>query len=260
MLFGDRTTVDPWRGDGRVQIHGPGWSKIIIGPDQIDSWEQYLDLIVDSVSRNGGRSCINASGVWTSSRGRELAAGLASELAKIEARAMQDPAAQLAAFPSLQAAQRMSDHLDAQLAVPGATDMTAQVRSGDRVVEVDGFAFLLPTVVFCEDPGHPLAQSEFLFPFVSVVEVPSSELPSGIGSTLVASLISDDAELCRSFMNCTNVDRLNLGAIPTTQLDWDQPHEGNLFDHLYRQRAFQSPELLASAGAQDDRPSGGASG
>jgi hypothetical protein len=40
-------------------------------------------------------------------------------------------------------------------------------------------------------------------------------------------------------MNCSHIDRLNLGPIPTWQLSWDQPHEGNLFQHLYRQRAFQ---------------------
>ena len=33
------------------------------------------------------------------------------------------------------------------------------------------------------------------------------------------------------------VGRLNLGALPTTQIGWDQPHEGNLFDHLYARRA-----------------------
>jgi hypothetical protein len=35
------------------------------------------------------------------------------------------------------------------------------------------------------------------------------------------------------------VDRLNLGPIPTNQIVWDQPHEGNLFEHLYGRRAIQ---------------------
>ena len=34
--------------------------------------------------------------------------------------------------------------------------------------------------------------------------------------------------------------RLNLGAIPTNQVNWNQPHEGNLFEHLYCRRAFRS--------------------
>jgi hypothetical protein len=35
------------------------------------------------------------------------------------------------------------------------------------------------------------------------------------------------------------VNRLNLGPISTMQIAWDQPHEGNLFEHLYVRRALQ---------------------
>jgi hypothetical protein len=41
-------------------------------------------------------------------------------------------------------------------------------------------------------------------------------------------------------MRARHIDRLNLGALPTCRVVWDQPHEGNLFEHLYRQRAFQA--------------------
>jgi hypothetical protein len=27
--------------------------------------------------------------------------------------------------------------------------------------------------------------------------------------------------------------------MPTTRVSWDQPHEGNLFDFLYRRRALE---------------------
>ena len=36
------------------------------------------------------------------------------------------------------------------------------------------------------------------------------------------------------------IERLNLGPIPTSRVSWDQPHEGNLFEHLFKQRAFQA--------------------
>jgi hypothetical protein len=29
--------------------------------------------------------------------------------------------------------------------------------------------------------------------------------------------------------------------VPTTKLDWLQPHEGNIIDFLYRSRALQVP-------------------
>jgi len=40
MLFGDAATTRPWAGDPRVQIHGPGYSKVILGPDTADGWER----------------------------------------------------------------------------------------------------------------------------------------------------------------------------------------------------------------------------
>ena len=40
-------------------------------------------------------------------------------------------------------------------------------------------------------------------------------------------------------IDATNIDRLNLGPVPTIQLNWLQPHEGNIVDFLFRARAFQ---------------------
>ena len=34
LLFGDAATVRPWQGDPRVEIHGPGWSKVVFGEDE----------------------------------------------------------------------------------------------------------------------------------------------------------------------------------------------------------------------------------
>ena len=32
--------------------------------------------------------------------------------------------------------------------------------------------------------------------------------------------------------------RLNIGRVPTNRISWDQPHEGNLFEFLYRRRSI----------------------
>lgn len=244
MLFGDESTVRPWKADPRVQIHGPGWSKVLFGEDQ--PWEPYLDLLVTSIAENGGRSCLNASGVWVPSRGRELAEALAERFARIEALPLDHPEARLAAFPRPQVAHHFSDLIDRHLRVPGAIDLTAKIR-GPRVAEAGGCTFLLPTLIWCEDPDHPLANTELLFPFASVVEVSRSEMLARIGPTLVATGITEDPAFQRELLDCPWIDRLNLGAIPTSRVSWDQPHEGNLFAHLYRQRAIQAPAILSEA-------------
>ncbi len=240
MLFGDAKTVATWEKDRRVQIHGPGWSKVIFGADQADNWQKYLDVLVDSVSTNSGRSCLNASGVWTPAHGREIAEALAQRLAQIEAKSMTDPEAGLAAFVNPQVAEHISRLVDDGLNQGGAEDVTARYRDGGRIAEVDGATFLLPTVIWCDRPDHPLANTELLFPFASVVELPQDELLAKMGPTLVCTALTEDRKFVHEIMSAPNIDRLNFGAIPTNKIAWDQPHEGNLFEHLYKQRAFQS--------------------
>jgi acyl-CoA reductase-like NAD-dependent aldehyde dehydrogenase len=239
LLFGGGSTVAPWQANRNVQIHGPGQSKIIIADDRISQWEEYLDLTVTSVAENGGRSCINASGVWVPSYGREIAEALAKRLASTTPKPLDDPEAEIAAFTNPKVAEGISGLIDNQLKVPGATDLTAKYQGGQRVVEEAGCTFLRPTVIWCEDPEHPLANTEFLFPFVCVVEVPQGEILDRIGPSLVVSAITENETFIHDLLGSPEVERLNIGTISTNQISWDQPHEGNLFDFLYQQRALQ---------------------
>jgi acyl-CoA reductase-like NAD-dependent aldehyde dehydrogenase len=227
-------------------VHGPGWSKVVIGPDAADDWEPSLDIIVESVVNNGGRSCVNASGVWVTRHGDEIAEALAERLARITPLPIEDPDAVLAPFADAQVAARISATIEGDLRggapddarAARARDVTAAHRGPDRVVNAHGGTYLLPTVIRCS-ADHALANREFLFPFASVVEVAADELPSRLGPSLVVSCLSEDASFRARFLESPLIERLNLGAIPTTQIGWDQPHEGNLFDHLYARRAIQ---------------------
>jgi hypothetical protein len=110
----------------------------------------------------------------------------------------------------------------------------------ERLVKFEGATYLLPTILHCESPDHALSNKEFLFPFASVVECPQNALLERIGPTLVVTALTEDPNLRRALLAHEHVGRLNFGPIPTNQLTWDQPHEGNLFDHLYARRAFQA--------------------
>ena len=240
MLFGDDRTTRPYRDDPRVELHGPGYSKVVLGDDTADDWPRYVDLIASSIAANGGRSCINASAVWTPRHGRALAEALAERLAKVQALPADDPKAEIAAFANPAVAEHISAAIDLGLREPGAEDLTERARGGPRLVRRGRVAWLLPTIVWCESREHPLANREFLFPYAAVIECPSHELAQSIGPSLIVSAITDHAPLRRDLMSAAHVDRLNFGPIPTWRISWDQPHEGNLFEHLYRQRAFQS--------------------
>lgn len=247
MLFGDKRTVQPWESNPGVQIHGPGWSKIVIGEDQIGRWPEFVDMMVESIAANGGRSCLNASGIWVPAHGREIAEAVAEKLARIVARPMDDPQAQVAAFPNKRVAELLSTMIDGHLAGGQAIDLTAKYRGSERLADLDGAKFVQPTLVWCERPDHPLAQAEYLFPFAAVVEVPQRELLRAMGPTLVATAITNDTDFIAELFDAPNIDRLNIGPIPTMKISWDQPHEGNLFEHLYRQRSLQLHEKAAMA-------------
>jgi len=243
LIFGGTATVDRYRGNPRVQAHGPGFSKILLGDDQVDRWEQFVDVMADSVFLNSGRGCINCSGIWASRHTREIADALARRLAAIAPLPPDHPDASLAAFTVPGAAEAIDKAIDADLQAPGVTDVTAAYRDSPRLIKQERADYLLPTVVHCSSPDAAIAGKEYMFPFVTVVECPEARMLDAIGPTLVCSAITCNPALRRRLLDAVHIDRLNLGPVPTTQLNWLQPHEGNLIEFLFRERAFQTADL-----------------
>ena len=125
--------------------------------------------------------------------------------------------------------------MQAALNVDGVKEAT----EGDRFVEEERCAYLRPTVAHSDTPDAPIVRKEYLFPFVTVVNCPQEEMIRKIGPTLVATAITEEENLRRAFLDAPHIDRLNLGPIPTNQINWLQPHEGNIVEFLFRARAFQ---------------------
>ena len=237
LIFGGTATVEQYKGNPRVQAHGPGFSKILLGDDKVDQWEKYLDLMVDSVLVNSGRGCINCSGIWVSRHARQIAEALAERMGPIQPLPPEDPKAALAAFTVPGQADAISAQIDQDLKEPGVHDLTAKF--GPRLVKRERCDYLRPTVVLCESPAAAIAKKEYMFPFVTVVQCPQGKMIEAIGPTRVCSAITEDAKFQRALLDATHIDRLNLGAIPTIKLNWLQPHEGSIVDFLFRARAFQ---------------------
>jgi acyl-CoA reductase-like NAD-dependent aldehyde dehydrogenase len=256
MFFGDVSAVGGWEGDPRVELHGPGYSKILIGDDMLegDRWQEHVGLMAASIAENGGRSCVNASGIWVAaSHAERVAEAVAAKLATIVPRAADDDQATLAPFADPRVAERISAQIDQGLQ-GGGREVTLAHRGTPRLAGLDGCTYLQPTLVLVDGPDHPLANREFLFPFAAVVPVAPDDMrqmPGPMGKTLVVTALTRDRRLIDRLLASPLVDRLNVGAIQTNTISWDQPHEGNLFEHLYARRSFQqtSDPALAAAGA-----------
>jgi acyl-CoA reductase-like NAD-dependent aldehyde dehydrogenase len=245
MIFGSAQTVNQYAGNPRVQAHGPGWSKVIFGEDTVDHWEDYLDLMVESVLSNGGRSCINCSGIWAPRHTREIAEALAKRIGPVEVKPPTDDSSELAAFANPAMATGTWGMIQQDLSEEGVTDMTADY--GPRLLEKERCAYLRPMVIHADSPARGVAMKEYMFPFVSVVECPQKEMIKTMGSTLVCTALTSDADWIDQLTNCVHIDRLNIGPIPTNRLNWLQPHEGNLIDFLFRSRAYQLAPMKVSS-------------
>jgi acyl-CoA reductase-like NAD-dependent aldehyde dehydrogenase len=238
LIFGGTATVEQYKGNPRVQAHGPGFSKILLGDDKVDEWRKYLDVMVDSVFVNSGRGCINCSGIWASRHTRKIAEAIAERIGPVQPLPPEDPKSALAAFTVPGQADSVSADIDKDLKEPGTHDLTAKY--GPRLVKKGRYDYLRPTVILCDSPAVSAAKKEYMFPFCTVVQCPQEKMLESIGPTLVCSAITEDKKFQRSLIDAVHIDRLNLGPLPTIKLNWLQPHEGSIVDFLFRARAFQS--------------------
>ena len=111
LIFGDKNTMAQYANNPAIQLHGPGWSKFLIGEDCIENWRDYIDVIAGAISDNGGRSCINASAVVVPRYAAEIADALAQKIGPFAPTRADDPSARLSGFANL----KMADFIDAQI-------------------------------------------------------------------------------------------------------------------------------------------------
>jgi hypothetical protein len=239
LIFGDKSTTAQYASNPAIEVHGPGYSKILIGDDEIERWPEFLDVMVSSIADNGGRSCLCASAVVVSKYADEIAEALAKRLAAIAPTKSDDESAKLSAFANPKMAESIDAGIEEGLKTPGATDVTAKFRHGLRKVVFEGGTYLRPTIVRCDSFAHPQANREFLFPYASVVQVPQNEMLKQIGPSLVVTAITKDKTFTEQLLNSPLIERLNIGPVSTMKVSWDQPHEGNMFEFLWKRRAIE---------------------
>jgi len=239
LIFGDKNTMAQYANNPAIQLHGPGWSKILVGEDCIENWRDYIDVMAASISDNGGRSCINASAIVVPKYAAEIADALAQKLGPIAPTTPDDENAKLSGFANTKMADFIDAQIDDGLKTPGATDATAKYRNGPRKATFDGGVYMRPTIVLCDSFAHPLANKEFLCPYASVVTCAQSEMLKQIGYSLAVSAITRDERFIEQLVEFPEIERLNIGPVSTMKISWDQPHEGNMFEFLYKRRSIE---------------------
>ena len=247
MIFGGTATVDRYRGNPKVQAHGPGFSKILLGDDVVDRLAR--------LSRPDGRKHLSQQrprlhqllrrlGLAAHARNRRRARRTIGADRSVAAGQIRKPVWPRSRFPAWAPPfGSRSNRICKRRASTHSTE-----KYGPRLVEQERASYLRPTIIHAPSPEAPVAQKEYMFPFAAVVDCPQAEMLKRIGPTLVGTVITNDESFRTAATNATNIDRLNLGPIPTTKLNWLQPHEGNLIDFLFRKRALQVVRSLPLTG------------
>jgi acyl-CoA reductase-like NAD-dependent aldehyde dehydrogenase len=228
MVYGGQDVIDRYAGDPTVLPNGPGRSKILITADT--DWRDHIDLIVDSVSRQGGTACVNTTAVFVEGDPAPVAAAVAERLAAIPSLPPEDEKAVLTAYSS-STARSLVDYL--------ATRTTGARAHLDAVVDDlgDGGAIPRPAVFELADPHAPQARIELGFPCVWFAPWTRDAGIRPLTDSLVLTAVTRDERLLDELLAEPTIRNLYIGNHPTYWMAPGVPHDGFLGEFLMRSKA-----------------------
>jgi acyl-CoA reductase-like NAD-dependent aldehyde dehydrogenase len=230
MVYGGEEVMRKYAGQASMLPQGPGRSKILLTAD-VD-WHEHLDVIVDSISDEGGRACVNATAVFVQGDATAVAQALAERLAAIPSLPPEDDDAALPVH-TVADAKEIERYLLAKAAG------TVPWLGGDGVVDElgDGSAALRPAVHQLDRPDAEQARIELAFPCVWVAPWTPEAGLDVLKETLVLTAITHDTRLVDALVAEPTISNVYVGDHPTNWIEPGIPHDGYLADFLMRTKA-----------------------
>jgi acyl-CoA reductase-like NAD-dependent aldehyde dehydrogenase len=230
MAYGGEDVMRKYAGYSTMLPQGPGRSKILLTAE-VD-WREHLDVIVASISHEGGRACVNTTAVFVQGDTAPLARAIAERLAAIPSLPPEDEHAVLPVLP-LADAQKLEQYLLAKAAG------TVPWLGGDGVVDDlgDGSAVLRPAVHELDRPGAEQAGVELSFPCVWVAPWTPGAGLEPLKETLVLTAITHDTHLVDDLLGEPTIANVYVGDHPTYWMEPGIPHDGYLAEFLMRTKA-----------------------
>jgi acyl-CoA reductase-like NAD-dependent aldehyde dehydrogenase len=231
MAFGGEEVMRKYAQLPTMLPQGPGRSKILLTADI--AWREHIEVLVESISQEGGRACVNASAVFVEGDPGPVAQAIAERLAAIPSLPPEDDGAVLPVLPVAEA-RKLEQYLLSK------AQGTRAWLGGDGIVDElgDGSAVLRPAVHELDRPDAPQAGIELSFPCVWVAPWSAQ---SGIGpfrDTLVITALTRDARLIDALVAEPTISNVYVGDHPTSWIDPGIPHDGYLGDFLMRAKGI----------------------
>lgn len=230
MVYGGQDVIDKYAADPTVLPNGPGRSKILITADS--DWRVYLDMIVASISHEGGTACVNTTAVFVEGDPTPVAQAIAERLSTIPSLSPEDDKAVLTAY-SLDAAKKMESYLLEK------AQGTKALLGGHGVVDElgDGSAVLRPAVHLVDSPFAEQVNIELAFPCVWVAPWTREAGTDIFHETLVLTAVTKDEHLLDELLEDPTIRNLYIGNHPTYWMAPGVPHDAFLGEFLMRTKA-----------------------
>lgn len=243
MVYGGDEVIRKFAADPYILPQGPGRSKIVITAD-VD-WREHLNLVVESISKNGGVGCTNTTAVLIDGDPVEFARAVAERLSVIPSLPSLDPEAVLPVQP-LETAHRIEDYL--KKAAIGAMP----VLGGSGIIDDcgDGSAVLRPAVHVLGSAQQDQIGVELPFPCVWVSPWTPGDGTGALKNTLALTVIGQDAGLAERLLDEPSIRNVYLGPHSTLWSAPGVPHDGYLADFLMESKGFIGTRADSLAGVQ----------
>jgi acyl-CoA reductase-like NAD-dependent aldehyde dehydrogenase len=231
MAYGGEDVMRKYAGLSTMLPQGPGRSKILLTADI--EWREHIDVIVASISEEGGRACVNATAVFAQGDTSPVAQAIAQRLAAIPSLPPEDEHAVLPVLPATEA-RKLERYLLAK------AQGTRAWLGGDGIVDElgDGSAVLRPAVHQLERPDAAQAGVELSFPCVWVAPWSPQAGIEPLKDTLVLTVLTEDDRLVDALVAEPTISNVYIGDHPTHWMEPGIPHDGYLADFLMRSKGI----------------------
>lgn len=247
ILFGGAQLTQCYSGNPRVQIHGPGRSKIVVLPGA--DFDRTVDLIARLVLDDGGRGCVNASAVIVDGNADLLAHAVAAKLEQAPTVSLLCDDAVLGATPPAHAtafAALIERALENGARLHGSLQI-------DRQVTIDGMTILRP-VVLGMSHKHPVFGTELPFPFITFASILREGIVEAARNSLTVTVVGTDSAITDALLLEPSIEKLVLGYHAGIDFDPLEPQQGYLFDFLFQKKAASLNILKKGAGNPELSP------
>lgn len=211
-----------------------GRTKLLV-PDEWD--DEAVQIACRRMTWKYGRTCTGLTAVIVRHNANQFAGQLAACLNEAYTGSFEDNLQRLPLFNAMYA-RKLNEAIEGYISRGEAQDITAQLRNTPRVLECNGGAMLLPTVLLVKQNKSQAFGWELPFPFVTIAQAADeSEMITLSKNTLILSVLTQDRGLLRRLCNESSIRKVFAGIHAERGYNYMDPHEGYLADFLYHKKA-----------------------